>query len=179
VEQGISGKFDLIRKDVFLQINGYNTKYFSFAGEDMDLFMRLSQHGEVYVAPDVEIIHYHQQSLKTSWTHLWKKHYQVAESFGALFRHWGFGLRKIPFAGHWTHHLAKYMYPLVLLVPFWPVETCIALFVLSQFTNIESWRVKDPKTPLLLLVNPALSLIGLWGTIVGLVTGKQRYSQNK
>lgn len=186
VHQGISGKFDLIRKDVFNQIGGYNTKYFSFAGEDMDLFMRLSQHGEVFVAPDVEIIHYHQQSLKTGWKHLWKKHYQVAESFGALFRHYGTGLRKIPYTGHWTHHLAKYLYPVLPLIPLvaiccvpTAIALAVALFIGTQFTNMESWRVKDPKTPLLLLANPALFVISWWGTFLGFVTGKQRYSQNK
>jgi GT2 family glycosyltransferase len=179
VQQGISGKFDLIRKDVFLKIGGYDTKYFSFAGEDMDLFMRLSEEGKVFVAPDVEIIHYHQQSLKTGWIHLFKKHYQVAESFGALFRRWGGGLRIIPYTGHWTHHLAKYLYPAVLLIPFWPCPATAALFVLTQFTNVESWKVKSWKTPLLLIVNPLLFLVGLWGTIVGFITSKQRYSQNK
>ena len=186
VRQGISGKFDLIRKDVFVKIDGYNVKYFSFAGEDMDLFMRLSQHGEVYVAPDIEIIHYHQQSLKTGWKHLWKKHYQVAESFGALFRHWGGNLRKIPYTGHWTHHLAKYLYPVLPLIPvvaFWSIPAAIALavalFIATQFTNLESWKVKESKTPLLLLVNPALFVIGWWGTFVGFVRGKQKYSQNK
>ena len=177
VQQGISGKFDLIRKDVFLKIGGYDTANFSFAGEDMDLFMRLSQEGQVFVAPDVEIIHYHQQTLKTGWIHLFKKHYQVAESFGALFRRWGGRLRIIPYTGHWTHHLAKYLYPAVLLIPIWPGPVTAALFVLSQFTNVESWKVKSWKTPLLLIVNPLLFLAGLWGTVVGFVTGKQRYSQ--
>jgi GT2 family glycosyltransferase len=179
VQQGISGKFDLIRKDVFQKIGGYDTKNFSFAGEDMDLFMRLSQEGEVFVAPDVEIIHYHHQSLKTGWVHLFKKHYQVAESFGALLRHWGGRLRIIPYTGHWTHHLAKYLYPAVVLIPFWPGPVCLALFVITQFTNVESWKVRSWKTPLLLLVNPLLFLAGLWGTVVGFITGKQRYSQNK
>lgn len=179
VQQGISGKFDLVRKDVFLKINGYNTESFSFAGEDMDLFMRLSQHGEVFVAPDVEIIHYHHQSLKGGWIDLFKKHYQLAESFGALVRHWGLQIRKIPYTGHWTHHLAKYLYPLVLLIPLAPVKMSVAIFFLSQFTNMESWRVLDIRTPLLLVVNPMLFLVRFWGSVVGFVTGKQRYSVNK
>ena len=179
VQQGISGKFDLIRKDVFLKINGYNTEHFSFAGEDMDLFMRLSEHGEVFVAPDVEIIHYHHQSLKGGWVDLFKKHYQLAESFGALVRRWGFKIRKIPYTGNWTHHLAKYLYPVVLLLPFAPAPVAIALFVASQFTNVESWKIRDARTPLLLLVNPALFLVRFWGSLVGFVAGKQRYSVNK
>jgi len=179
VQQGISGKFDLIRKDVFLRIGGYDTAKFSFAGEDMDLFMRLSQEGEVFVAPDVEIIHHHQQSLKTSWVHLFKKHYQVAESFGVLVRRWGGRLYIIPYTRHWTHHLAKYLYPAVLVIPFWPIPALAVIFVLTQFTNVQSWEVKSWKTPLLLIVNPLLFFVALWGTGIGFITGKQRYSQNK
>lgn len=178
VRQGISGKFDLIRKDVFTAIGGYDTERFHFAGEDMDLFMRLSEKGEVFVS-DVEIIHYHFQSLKTSWTHLLKKHYQVAESFGALFRKWGFQLKRIPYAGHWSHHLAKYLYVLLLALPVAPISIGIVLFIGSNLSNIEAWRIRSWKTPFLLLFNPILFLVGFAGTALGLISGKQRYSQNK
>ena len=186
VQQGISGKFDLIRKDVFQKINGYNTDHFYFAGEDMDLFMRLSQHGEVFIAPDVEILHLHSQNRPLRFRDLAGKYYQLAQSFGALFRHWGPKLREVPYTGHWTHHLAKYLYPVLPLIPLvaiWSGKAAlalsVALFVATQFTNMEAWRVKEAKTPLLLLVNPILFLIGWWGTFVGFVTGKQRYSLNK
>jgi len=140
----------------------------------------LSQKGIVEVADDVEIIHQHHQSLKTSWVHIFKKHYQVAESFGALFRRWGGGLRRIPYSGHWTHHFAKYLYVGFLAIPFAPIPTLAALFVLSQFTNMESWRLGGFLEKLsLLLLNPALLVAGFVGTGVGFVTGKQRYSQNK
>lgn len=176
VRQGISGKFDLIRKDVFQKIGGYDTRNFSFAGEDMDLFMRLSQQGEVFIAPDVEIIHYHCQSQKTSWIHVLKKHYQLAESFGALVRRWGFHLRKIPYGSHWTHHLAKYIYPLMVLLPFYPIKTGIAILVLSQLTYLEAWKIKDWRTPVLLVLNPLLFFAGFVATVRGFITGKQRYS---
>ena len=181
IRQGISGKFDLHRRDVFQSIGYYNTAQFHFAGEDMDLFMRLSQKGEVFVS-DVEIIHYHFQSLKTSWVHLVKKHYQVAESFGALFRTWGFGLRRIPYAGHWTHHLAKYLYCLVplLLIPRFHIPAALAILVGSNLSNMESWRVKSWRTwAYLPFFNVYLFFVGFIGTALGLLTGKQRYSQNK
>ncbi|MGD1084316.1 MAG: glycosyltransferase [Verrucomicrobiota bacterium] len=179
VQQGISGKFDLIRKDVFQKIGGYDTRNFSFAGEDMDLFLRLSQEGEVFVASDVEIIHYHQQGRRISCLAFFKKYYQLAESFGALLRRWGWRLRAIPYSGHWTHHLGKYLYPAVLLIPFWPGPVCLALFVLTQFINIEAWKIKSWKTPLLLLVNPVLFLAVFWATVSGFISGKQRFSVNK
>jgi glycosyltransferase involved in cell wall biosynthesis len=178
IRQGVSGKFDLHRAEVYRGIGCYDTSRFHFAGEDMDLFMRLSEKGEVYVS-DVDIIHYHFQSLKTTWVHLVKKHYQVAESFGALFRRWGFKLWRIPYASHWSHHLAKYLYLLMLALPVFPRTAGTLLFIGSNLTNMESWRVKSWKTPVLLLFNPFLFAVGLAGTIVGLVSGRQRYSQNK
>ncbi len=185
VQQGISGKLDLIRRDVFLKIGGYDTERFSFAGEDMDLFLRLSEQGEVFVS-NAEIFHYHSQKRPLRFRDMLTKHYQLAESFGALFRRWGLKLKQIPYSGHWTHHLSKYLYPLLplaVVTAFFSLKCAgaigLALLVLTQFTNMESWRVRDPKTPLLLLANPILFLAGFWGTLLGFVTGKQRYSQNK
>ena len=178
VRQGICGKFDLIRREVFQRIGGYDTTRFSFAGEDMDLYMRLSEQGEVFVS-DAEIIHYHSQKRPLTFRAMLTKHYQLAESFGALFRRWGFKLRRIPYSGHWTHHLAKYLYLLLPLLAVAPLPTVVALLVLTQFTHVESWRVGGWKLPVLLLVNPVLFLTGFCGTVVGFVTGRQRYSQNK
>ena len=182
IRQGISGKFDLHRREIYLgAVGGYDTEHFHFAGEDMDLFIRMSQRGEVWVS-DVEIIHLHFQSQHQSWKHVAKKHFQLAESFGALFRKWGFALRRIPYAGHWTHHFAKYLYGLVplLLVPQFCVPAALAIVVGSNLSNMESWRVKAWKTwAYLPLFNVFLFFVGFVGTALGLLTGKQRYSVNK
>ena len=172
VRQGISGKFDLIRTEVFRRINGYDTKNFSFAGEDMDLCIRLSEQGEVAVA-STKVIHLHNQSQKTRCRDLFKKHFQLAESFGALFRKWGFKLAQIPYATNYSHHLAKYLY---LLLPFsllFPKYFIPFLLVATNFTNREVWRIQSPKKYLFLVLNPVLFLTGLVGTLKGLLTGKQ------
>lgn len=179
IRQGISGKFDLHRRDVYQGIGGYDTERFHFAGEDMDLFLRLSERGEVFVS-DVEVIHLHFQSQKQSWDHVAKKHYQLAESFGALFRKWGFKLRRIPYAGHWTHHLSKYLYLLLPLLPFFPSAVLLAVIIGSNLTNMEAWRVKSWKTWICLpFFNVYLFFVSFAGTVLGLLTGRQRYSQNK
>jgi rhamnosyltransferase len=178
VKQGISGKFDLIRKEVFRRISGYDTENFSFAGEDMDLYIRLSQQGEVFVAP-TKVIHLHNQSQETRCRDLFKKHYQLAESFGALFRKWGFKLAQAPYATNHSHHLAKYLY---LLLPFgvlFPIYVVPVLLLLSNFTNLEVWRIRSAKRFTFLLINPALFLVGAAGTLKGFITGIQRYSVNK
>jgi GT2 family glycosyltransferase len=177
-KQGISGKFDLIRSDVFRKINGYDPSTFSTAGEDMDLCLRLGQYGEVFVAP-TQVIHLHNQSKRTRCADIFKKHYQLAESFGALFRKWGFRLRTIPYASHGAHHLAKYLYLVLPFVLVFPLSTLVFLLVATNFTNIEVWRIKSLQKLIFLILNPALFLVGALGTLKGFITGKQRYSINK
>lgn len=177
-KQGISGKFDLIRGEAFRKLGGYDTGTFHFSGEDMDLCLRLSELGEVHVAP-TRVLHLHHQSQKTRCRDLFKKHYQLAEGFGALFRKWGVKVARIPYATSHSHHLAKYLYLLLPLSPFFPQYVIPLLLVLTNFTNLEVWRIRSTKTILFLALNPALFLTGLVGTIKGLVTGKQRYSVNK
>jgi GT2 family glycosyltransferase len=176
--QGISGKFDLIRAETFRKIGGYDTQNFSFAGEDMDLFMRLSEQGEVWVAP-TQVLHLHAQSQKTRCRDLLKKHFQLAESFGALLRKWGFKLRRIPYASHFSHHIAKLLYLLFPVVVFYPLYFVLYLLVLGNLTNLAVWRIRSPKKWLFLLVNPALFVTGAVATAKGFITGKQRYSVNK
>ncbi len=178
IKQGISDKFDLIRKSVFDRIHGYDIEHFRFCGQDQDLYMRLSAKGEVFVAP-TRILHIHNQSRKTGPRDLFTKQFQLAQSFGALFRKWNFELSRAPYAGKWTHHLAKFMYPMLALIPFWPLETCLTLFFMSQFINTDVWRIRHLATPLMILLNPLLFLTGALGTAIGLITGKQHYSEHK
>jgi GT2 family glycosyltransferase len=166
VRQGVSNKFDLHRRETIASIGWMETWPVDLAGEDMDLFMRLSERGEVCVS-DVEIIHYHHQSVHTSAWDVIKRHYRLAESFGALFRKWGLRLGRVPYAAHWSHHLAKYLYALVFLLPFAPLPVGIVLFVGSNFCNFESWKVKSWKKLVLLLFNPCLFIAGFIGTILG------------
>ena len=60
----------------------------------------------------------------------------------------------------------------------WPAA--LAIVVGSNLSNMESWRVKSWKTWAYLPgFNVYLFFVGFVGTAVGLLTGKQRYSQNK
>ena len=100
----------------------------------------------------------------------------LAESFGALFRKWGWQLKRAAYAGNWTHHLAKYLYPLLLALPFAPKTVGIALLVLTNLTHIESWQIRSPRILVMLLLNPILFLVGAAGSLRGFITGRQRYS---
>ena len=167
VKQGVSNKFDLHRRDVLARIGWMETWPTQLAGEDMDLFMRLSSQGEVFVS-EVEVIHYHHQRATMGAGDVLRRHFRLAESFGALFRKWGFALRRAPYAGHWSHHLTKYLYLIVPLLPFAPLSVGVVLFAGSNLGNFEAWRVRSWKTPLLLFFNPCLFIAGLLGTVMGL-----------
>ena len=167
VKQGVSNKFDLHRREVIARIGWMEVWPPQLAGEDMDLFMRLRCQGEVFVS-DVEVMHYHHQRATMGAGDVLQRHFRLAESFGALFRKWGFALRRVPYAEHWSHHLGKYLYLLIPLLPFAPLPVGLALFVGSNLANFEAWRVRSWQTPLLLLFNPCLFVAGLLGTLLGL-----------
>jgi glycosyltransferase involved in cell wall biosynthesis len=178
VKQGISDKFDLIRRDAFEKIGGYDVDRFAAGGQDMDLCLRLMQHGEVHISPN-RAIHLHYQSKPTRWTEIFTKQFQIAESFGALIRKWGLKLQRAPYAGHWTHHLSKYLYPLLLLLPLAPRTVGVTLLLLTNVANWEALTIKSARTPLLLIFNPIIFLFQAAGTLRGLCSGRQQYSQDK
>jgi glycosyltransferase involved in cell wall biosynthesis len=160
VRQGVSGKFDLHRREIWDAIGGYNRTRFHRGGEDMDAFLRLSAHGEVFIS-DVECVHYHPMSPRTTWLDVLRKNTRLAGTFGELFRVWGASLRKNPYAGHWYHHLAKYLY---VLVPFWLLSSLVSwklaaflgalIFVGSNLCELAPWKIKSWQRVWLLLFNP-------------------------
>ena len=175
IRQGISDKLDLIRIEVFRKVGGYDIETFRYCGQDQDLYMHLSQQGEVRIVK-TRVLHLHKQPRGTSCMAVIKKQFLLAESFGALFRKWGFQLRRAPYAGNWTHHLVKFIYPLLLLLPFAPKTGALLLFVLTNLTHIETWRIRSPKVLVMVLLNPTLFVVGAVGTLRGFLTGRQRYS---
>ena len=175
LKQGISEKFDLMRAETFKKVGGYDIETFRFCGQDQDLYLRLSQLGEVAILP-TRVLHLHNQPRGTSCLALIKKQFLLAESFGALLRKWGWQLKRAAYAGNWTHHLAKYLYPLLLALPFAPKTVSIALLVLTNLTHIEAWRIRSPKILVMLVLNPTLFAVGAIGTARGFITGRQRYS---
>jgi hypothetical protein len=171
-KQGISGKLDMVRRDVFQKIGGYDGKHFYFAGEDVDLCVRLLDHGKVVVT-DAQVIHHHNQNRQTSAGHVWRKHYAYAEGFGAGLRRHGLKITRVPYAQRWTHHLNKFLYPLLLLLPWLPLSTGAFLVVMTNIAQFQSFRAGSIRLALLLFFNPLLFLAGLMGTISGFLRGKQ------
>ena len=180
VRQGVSGKFDLHRREIWDAIGGYNRTRFHRGGEDMDAFLRLSERGEVCIS-DVEIVHYHPMSPRTTWLDVLKKNTRLAGTFGELFRVWGAQLRKNPYAGHWYHHLAKYLYllvPLLLLSPLvsWQLTAVLGmtLFIGSNLCELAPWRIPSWKRVWLLGFNPVSFLACFVATALGFLRQPQK-----
>lgn len=171
-QQGISGKFDLVRRDVFEKIGGYDCEHFQFAGEDIDLCVRLSEEGRVVVT-DSEVIHHHHQGNETSAYYVLGKHYMNAEGFGVGLRRHGLNIARVPYAKRWTHHLNKFFYPLLLAVPCWPLVSLAVLTVVANIAQFQSFRAGTLRMPILVLFNPVIFLVGFTGTLVGFLRGRQ------
>lgn len=63
-------------------------------------------------------------------------------------------------------------------MPRFHLPVALAIIIGSNLSNLESWRVKSWKTwAYLPWFNVYLFFVGFVGTAVGLLTGKQRYTQ--
>lgn len=90
------------RKNVLELVGFFDEKNFRTAGEDLDMYLKLKEHGKI-AHPDCEIIHMHQTDFKNRL----KKTYQNANGYGAIFRihgrklnQWYLGISKaIPIFG--------------------------------------------------------------------------------
>lgn len=66
----ISGCFMLARKDVLLQVEGFDENFFLYF-EDFDLTIRLSRVARVAYVPWVKIVHHGGGAAKKGWIHIW------------------------------------------------------------------------------------------------------------
>jgi len=63
-----SGEFQMIRADIFKQINGYNEKL--PVGEDNEIFSRLNRLGQTYADQSLYILHTSRRAHKIGWPKL-------------------------------------------------------------------------------------------------------------
>ncbi len=83
---GLDGKFDAFRKSTLLKIGLFDAVTYKRAGEDGDIYYRLSQEG-IIVPTEATIIHLHSVNPNFSWKDYIYKHKQYAEAQGVLLRH--------------------------------------------------------------------------------------------
>ena len=69
------------KKSVLIKVGLLDEKHYRTAGEDMDLYLKLSNAGKI-VYPNAKVIHYHNHT----WKNRFKKELQLSNAYGALCR---------------------------------------------------------------------------------------------
>ncbi len=145
------GKFDCIRRDVFLQVGGYDTKRFTancgYGGEDADAHHRIACLGRI-VASDAQVIHLHDLSRNYGLRALFVTRKLLARTYSKvlLFQ----GLR--PTVGK----LLFFVRPALAVTPFIPHLFWLGLGLLVAFSLANSWRMYTTRSTLL---NPRILLL--------------------
>lgn len=80
-----NGKFDCIRRDIYIKIGGYNEEEFTggevVGGEDADLHVRLRKAGKIVVT-DAEVVHLHYRGDNFSFSDVLRNKKLLARSYG-------------------------------------------------------------------------------------------------
>jgi len=138
------GKFDCIRRDVFLSVGGYDTKRFTancgYGGEDADAHSRIARAGRI-VPTEARVIHLHNLSKDFGLRALFVTRKLLARTYSKVLRFQG--LR--PTVGK----LLFFVRPALALIPliphlFWP-----GVALLFAFSLANSWRMYTTRSTLL------------------------------
>jgi len=85
-----SGKFQMIRRDAFMKLGGYNEVL--VAREDADLFQRLNKIGRTICLSDVEVFHSGRRAHRIGWPkllYIWMTEtYHVAKTGKSIATEW-------------------------------------------------------------------------------------------
>ena len=84
-DHNLVGKFDLYRREVLAELGGFDEVHFFSAAEDADMNERLLAIGKIS-AVDTLVIHAHQHPPNARFKSVLRKHAQVGEGNGAMFR---------------------------------------------------------------------------------------------
>jgi glycosyltransferase involved in cell wall biosynthesis len=168
-EIGFNGKFDCIRRDVFMRVGGFDEQRFardeSIGGEDADLYLRLRKEGEL-VLSEAEVIHYHYLGSHYTLLDHFKTRKMLARTYGRLLRVQGKSLPlsskgkglQIPLGS-----LLFLVKPTLAIIPFIPYLHLYGILLLFVYTFFNAKTIyttrstlKDPRILLLPFIDIAL-----------------------
>jgi GT2 family glycosyltransferase len=166
------GKFDCIRRDLFLRVGGYNTKRFTancgYGGEDADAYNRIVCVGPVRKS-DARVIHLHDLSRNFGLRSLFLTRKLLAHTYAKVLRFQGVR----PTFGK----LLFFVRPALALIPLIPHLFWLGVTLLCAFSLANSWRMYttrstllDPRILLLPFVDSALVYCETFWFIAGLLT---------
>lgn len=141
---GPTSKFDCIKRDVYLQVGGFDTVNFSVGGEDMDFAEKISRKGK-FVLSKAKATHLHYLGDDFTFQEFLRKQKQYTMAYGRLLRR-----RPQLFLGKSSIFLLK---PFLALLPLLPILNIIGVpllflygFFLTQRmfltkSNYSNWRI--------------------------------------
>lgn len=154
-----NGKFDCIRKDIYVKIGGYDEKEFTggeiIGGEDADFYVRLRKIGKIAVS-NAEVIHLHYRGDNFSFSDVLKNKKLLARSYGRFLQLHGTSLSI-------DKLITLLVKPFVAFSPFVSFFHVPALIILVAYSFSYSKKMflslstlKDPKILILPFVNIGL-----------------------
>lgn len=166
------GKFDCIRRDVFLQAGGYDASRFTaacgYGGEDADAHHRIAKLGRV-ARTDARIIHLHDLSDNYRLRALFVTRKMLARTYAKVLIFQGFQ----PTLGK----LSFWVRPTLALIPLLPHLFWLGVAALFAFSLVNSWRMyssrstrRNPRILALPFVDAALVYYETFWFIEGLLT---------
>jgi len=159
---GFNGKFDCIRKSVFLKIGGSDEKNFgkdiSIGGEDADLYLRLESQGKI-VLSKAKVIHLHYLGSNYSLSDWIRNRKLLARSYGRLIRFEGRRLPLRTYGKGLTIPLGVLNFtikPILTVLPFIPNLNIVGILLLVIYSFLNSKKIY---TTLSTLLNPRIILL--------------------
>ena len=154
-----NGKFDCMRKDVYMKVGGYDEKKFTgeevVGGEDADLHIRLRKIGKIIVS-NAEVIHLHYRGNNFSFSDVLKNKKLLARSYGRFLQLHASALS----IDKLIILLVKPFVAFSFFISFFYVPALIVLVAYSFFYSkkmfLSSSTLKNPKILILPFVNIAL-----------------------
>jgi len=169
------GRFDGLRRQAMVEIDGFDEDRFFSAGEDVDLYVRMSAHGRI-VPAEVRVVHGHEHPKDSTVKYMLRKQWQLGEGLGAIWRIHGWSLVRHGLLMVTFGHAVK---ALLLLMLFVPPVSLYAAGVLLAMAVAYSWRalgVLDWRVLLVPFVNVAQFAALVGGAVRGFVNGRQKFN---
>lgn len=153
---GFTTKFDAVRRDVYLELGGFDMENFGMGGEDSDLLKRLKKVGEV-VKSDARVTHLHYLGEGYTFGKLLAKQKSYGKTFGRLIRMRGFSL--------FNDGLILLVKPGLAILPFLPMFHYLGVGLLILYSFLYTKKMFMTKSTLIdirIIIVPFLNIFSLY-----------------
>ena len=175
----LMGKFDLFRRDALEKIGGFDEARFFSAAEDADMVERIWAIGKLATS-DVVVIHAHQHPPGAKLKSALRKHFQLGEGSGALFRkYWC----SYPF---WTRawmiigvNVLKLMLLIGIFIPPISLYALVLMLLLSTYYARWAMLTRDWRVVLVPFAVSLMFACNAVGMVRAFIRGRQSFDYIK